>query len=176
MKRKIVGIMGPGGNATDQEIELAKIMGKLIAQEGWVTLTGGGAGGVMNAALQGAKSFDSDALTIGILSDRGGSASLHAEIRIPTGMGEGRNYLNVSTSEFIIICCDDLGKSPGTMIELILTLKHKKPLIMLHSPEDNNDRKNMYHSILNLFSMYKHEKQIITDNPEKALEYLLEWV
>jgi len=41
MPKTIIGIMGPGELATDQDKRNAYELGKLIAAEGWVLLSGG---------------------------------------------------------------------------------------------------------------------------------------
>jgi predicted Rossmann-fold nucleotide-binding protein len=51
MSKIIIGVMGPGENATPEENELAYDLGKAIASEGWITLTGGRSFGVMDASL-----------------------------------------------------------------------------------------------------------------------------
>lgn len=40
MRKIIIGVMGPGENATHTDIENAYQLGKLIAQQGWMLLTG----------------------------------------------------------------------------------------------------------------------------------------
>lgn len=41
MAKIIIGIMGPGENATPDNIATAYKLGQLIAKEGWIVLTGG---------------------------------------------------------------------------------------------------------------------------------------
>lgn len=65
MRKIIIGVMGPGEQATATDLQNAYELGKLIAQQGWVLLTGGRNVGVMDAANQGAKS--ANGLTVGIL-------------------------------------------------------------------------------------------------------------
>ena len=50
----IIGVMGPGENATPDENEMAYELGQEIARQGWITLTGGRSFGIMDAALKGA--------------------------------------------------------------------------------------------------------------------------
>lgn len=178
-KTPIIGVMGPGKNASKEEIEYAEILGRLIAKKGWSVLTGGVNTGVMHAALKGAKEFDSKCVTIGILPHRGEQerTSEYVDIPIPTGMGEGRNNLNVLTSNFIVCCCNNLWTSPGTMIEAVCAVKHKKPFIGLHYVEDNGFYRNTYHNLLDPFSEeYRHEKQEILDEPEKAIKLISFWL
>ena len=49
MSKIIIGVMGPGELATSKDMSNAYRLGKLIAQEGWVLLTGGKNVGVMRA-------------------------------------------------------------------------------------------------------------------------------
>lgn len=65
MRKIVVGVMGPGDKATTTDINRAYRLGQLIADNGWVLLTGGRNVGVMDAASRGAKMVGG--LTIGIL-------------------------------------------------------------------------------------------------------------
>jgi len=65
MAQIIVGIMGPGEQATEEQCRDAYELGREIAQAGWVVLTGGRNTGIMEAACRGAKA--AGGLTIGIL-------------------------------------------------------------------------------------------------------------
>lgn len=183
MKRILtIGVMGPGTNATEQEISLAFEVGKIIAKRGHYILTGGSITGVMNAALKGAKSYDSKARTIAILSNNGEieKTSLYADVRIPTGMGEGRNYMNIRSCDILIFCCNNLYKSAGTFSEFTFTIKHRKPVIFLHQKEESTNRKfqSIWNQLLtSICEEDQHEDQIITDNLidlEKALDVLIE--
>ncbi|HEY3402595.1 MAG TPA: hypothetical protein VGK59_04350, partial [Ohtaekwangia sp.] len=61
--KPIVGIMGPGENATPEDNEIAFELGRQIAKQGWIVLTGGRSFGIMDAAMKGA--CDANGLTIG---------------------------------------------------------------------------------------------------------------
>ena len=64
MGRKIiVGVIGPGEGANVEATATAFELGKLIAGEGWVLLTGGRRAGVMEAASRGARA--GGGLTVG---------------------------------------------------------------------------------------------------------------
>src|SRR5687767_15678214 len=109
MAKTIIGIMGPGENATPEENEMAFELGKAVAEHGWVVLTGGRSFGIMDAAMRGA--HDADGLTIGILpNDNGVNASDHADIKILTGLGSARNIINILSSHIIIV----IGMAAGT--------------------------------------------------------------
>ncbi|MFN9175396.1 MAG: hypothetical protein ACK58N_13080 [Synechocystis sp.] len=66
MAKFIVGVMGAGEGATEQATKFAQVLGKLIAANGWIVLSGGRNCGVMQAVNQGAKQVP-HSLTIGIL-------------------------------------------------------------------------------------------------------------
>lgn len=127
MSRTIVGVMGPGNGATKKEVNDAYKLGKLIAEQGWVLLTGGRNMGVMDAASKGAK--DADGLVVGVLpSENRNGMSQFIDIPICTGMGSARNNINVLTSDVVIAC----GTGAGTTSEIMLALKAEKPLVLLN--------------------------------------------
>ncbi|MEM6401488.1 MAG: TIGR00725 family protein [Cyanobacteria bacterium P01_D01_bin.116] len=132
MRKIIIGVMGVGEKATSNDLENAYNLGKMIAQQSWILLTGGRKSGVMDAASQGAKSVDG--LTIGILpgkDDKGISEAV--DIAIFTDMGNARNNINVLSSDVIIAC----GIGAGTVSEIALALKSNKQVILLSKDEDS---------------------------------------
>lgn len=130
MRRTIVGVIGPGDEATPAECEAARRVGALVAAAGWVTLTGAWNAGVMDAASRGAR--DAGGLTVGLLPGRDPEgASPAVEVVIPTGLGEARNNLVVLASD-ALVCC---GMSAGTASEAALALRAGKPLVLV-APTD----------------------------------------
>jgi hypothetical protein len=131
MRKIVIGVMGPGDNATAADLHHAYELGQGIAQEGWVLLTGGRNAGVMDAANKGAKA--ADGLTIGILPSNNTSAVSEAvDIAIVTDMGNARNNINVLSSDVVIAC----GMGTGTASEVALALKsHKKVVLLTDHPE-----------------------------------------
>jgi uncharacterized protein (TIGR00725 family) len=124
----VVGVMGPGEAATEADCRLADRLGELIAEQGWVILTGGRPVGVMQAALVGAKRHGG--LTVGVLPrDTPEPASEAVDIPIVTGMGEARNVVNVLTSRVVFVC----GMSTGTASEVALALKADRPTILVNA-------------------------------------------
>jgi uncharacterized protein (TIGR00725 family) len=129
MKKLIVGVMGGGEGASPEVCELAYKLGGLIADEGWVLLNGGWGVGVMDASARGAK--ERNGLTVGILPDRNvEQASCFIDIPILTGMGDGRNFINILTSDIVVA----LPGRSGTISEIALALKNGKNVILLNFP------------------------------------------
>lgn len=91
----------------------------------------GGRAGVMEAAARGAR--EAGGRSIGILPTHEGEASANPFIdwAIYTGLGDGRNYVNVRTSDAVIA----LEGGAGTLSEIALALKCKVPLVYLSSWE-----------------------------------------
>lgn len=130
MVKTIVGIMGPGENASPDENEMAFELGKAIAEQGWLVLTGGRSFGIMDAAMKGA--HEGNGLTIGILpNDNAENSSDHADIKILTGMGSARNIINILSSHVIVV----IGMAAGTASEVALAIKANKKVILLHQDE-----------------------------------------
>ena len=126
--RTVIGVMG-GAIASEPVLADARRIGELIAENGWVLLTGGRDSGVMAAASEGASS--SGGLVLGILP--GGSASDAApgvDIAIPTGMGDARNAINVLASHVVVA----LPGGAGTISEIALALKAGRPVVLLGFP------------------------------------------
>jgi len=122
--------MGPGENAAPEENIMAYDLGKAIAKSGWITLSGGRSFGVMDACLKGASEVGG--LTIGILpGDNDKNSSEHAQIKIVTSMGSGRNYISVLSSHLLVV----LGMAAGTASEVALALKSRKKIILLNQDE-----------------------------------------
>lgn len=125
MRKPVIGVMG-GSKASAAVYAQAKKLGSLIAQRGWVLLNGGRNQGVMAASAEGAR--QAGGTVIGILPDSTDSrASPHLDFAIMTDMGDGRNLLNVLSSDVVIACSGKLG----TLSEVVLALKRDKRVILL---------------------------------------------
>ena len=125
---KIIGVMG-GSSCTPQEYQLALDVGKLIADRGLVLLCGGGSG-VMEAAARGAQ--ETGGLTLGILpGSRAAETPPTPHIALPifTGMSDGRNAINVKSSDVVIA----IGGGFGTLSEIAMALRCGKPVIGLRT-------------------------------------------
>jgi uncharacterized protein (TIGR00725 family) len=158
MKRAlIVGVMG-GGHVPAQCLADAYELGSRIAEQGWILLNGGRDAGIMAASSRGAA--EHGGLTIGVLpgADRS-QAAAHVQIPICTGMGSGRNIINVLSSDIVVAC----QGSAGTVSEIALALKHGKAVITLNF------------EIGPLFTEYKHKNQLISANsPERVIQLIQE--
>lgn len=128
--KTIIGVMGPGESATPEDNEIAFELGRSIAKNGWLLLTGGRSFGVMEAALKGA--VDEDGLTIAILpTETDKDASSNAHIRICTGMGSGRNIINALSCKMLVV----VGMAAGTASEVAHAIKAGKKVILLNQDE-----------------------------------------
>lgn len=126
--RVVIGVMG-AAQCEEPTYELAKRVGTLIAERGAVLLCGG-RGGVMEAAARGAK--EAGGLTIGIMPGMNASETPpnpYIDVAIFTGLRDGRNWVNVCASDAIIA----ISGGYGTLSEIALALKIRKPVVLLHS-------------------------------------------
>jgi uncharacterized protein (TIGR00725 family) len=126
-RRTIIGVMGAGEPGLTTR-EAARRLGQLVAEAGWVLLTGGRPEGVMEAANAGAKSVP-HSLTIGILpSGPEGPVSAYVDVAVFTGLGDARNAVNVLSSDVVVACGVE---GPGTASEVALALKARRPTVLL---------------------------------------------
>ncbi|MBU8871973.1 MAG: hypothetical protein KOO60_13985 [Gemmatimonadales bacterium] len=125
MRKTIVGVMG-GSTADDRTAAAAKELGRLIAENGWVLLSGGRPTGVMQASVTGARL--AGGLTLGVLyDDDHEEAAEGLDIVLPTGLGAGRNIINVLSSD-VVVACRGQG---GTLSEIALALRFGRPVVLL---------------------------------------------
>lgn len=124
-KRKpIIGVMGPGNPNDSSVFKYAEEIGRQIAKQDWILLTGGRKAGVMDAASKGASKAGGE--VIGILpGDTHLGMSDHVSIPIVTGLGSARNFINILTADVVIVC----GMGLGTSSEAALAIKHGKPTL-----------------------------------------------
>jgi hypothetical protein len=159
MARFIVGVMGGGEAASEEDCRIAYRLGALIAREGWVLLGGGRPCGVMEASARGAR--EQGGLTVGILpGNTSAEASAHIEIPILTNMGDGRNYINVLSSNVIVA----LPGRAGTISEIALALKSGRKVILLNF------------DVGNIFDAYRHQGLLMfAATPEEAIALIRSW-
>jgi uncharacterized protein (TIGR00725 family) len=109
-------------------LEAAHHLGRLLAEAGWVVLTGGRPAGVMEAACAGAKSV-AGSLTVGVLpTGPDGPVSAQVDVAVFTALGEARNAINVLSRDVVVACGVE---GPGTASEVALALKARRPTVLL---------------------------------------------
>ena len=117
-----------GGRVESEDIlEVAEEIGRLIAEKG-AALVCGGMGGVMEAACKGAKS--ADGLTVGILPVTDAKlGNAYLDVIIPTGMGDARNAMILNSVQGAIA----VGGKYGTLSEIAYALQRNLPVVSLKS-------------------------------------------
>lgn len=113
---KQIAVCGPA-EASEQDLEHAREVGRLLAERGAVVLCGG-YGGVMAAASAGARNAGGTAVGILSRADRE-DANPDVTIAIATGMGQARNAVIVTSADAVIA----IGGSWGTLSEIALALR-----------------------------------------------------
>jgi uncharacterized protein (TIGR00725 family) len=122
-----IAVVGPGDDATKEETDMARQVGRLLADRHAILVCGGLAG-VMAAACEGAS--DGGGLTVGLLpGDDRAAGNPHLSVVLPTGIGELRNGLVVSVCDAVIA----IGGGWGTLSEIALAIRTGKPTIMIRS-------------------------------------------
>ena len=125
-RRPVIAIVGAGAEL-EPAISNARELGRMIAERGWVLISGGRNAGVMKAANEGAKTAK-DSLTIGILPDSDASISDGVDVAVITDTGHARNNIIVLSADVVIACGVD---GAGTASEVALAIKNGKPVILL---------------------------------------------
>lgn len=127
---KTVGVMGPSGKLSPKELTLAFQIGSVVARKGYVLITGG-LGGIMEAASKGAK--EAGGLVIGICPVANKElANQYVDVAVMTGMGGGRNYMNILSSDVVVAFGSNT--SGGTLSEIAFSLQSNTPLMVVNSP------------------------------------------
>ena len=174
-RNAIVAVVGTG-QETEPAVSNARELGRLIAEHGWVLITGGRNAGVMKAANEGAKRFDVDdagrnatvserarpnhtpnGLSIGILPNRETEISPDVDVAIVTDIGEARNNIIVLSADVVIACGVD---DPGTASEVSLALKAGRPVVLV----DASDAARAF------FTQFS-EQITCVDSPREAIKF-----
>ena len=121
---KTVSVIGDGGAPLRSSLyETARKVGRLVAEKGYVLITGG-LFGVMEGASRGAK--EKGGLTVGILPHYENLSNPYVDIKIPSGMGHARNVIVVSSASKIVVA---VGGNYGTLSEIAHALKLGKKVV-----------------------------------------------
>ncbi len=151
-KTVIIGVMG-GGRASENDYKAGFCLGKLIAKNGWILLNGGRNCGIMEASAKGAAK--AGGITMGILPGKNyDGVSEYIKIPVLTNMGDGRNIINVLTSNIVVAC----PGGAGTVSEIALALKSGKCVILMDF--DTGDVFHAYEKKNLLFNEKSPEKVI----------------
>jgi uncharacterized protein (TIGR00725 family) len=121
-----IGVVG-AAKCSSETAEMARQVGKYVAQNNAVLICGG-LSGVMRAAAKGAK--EGGGLTIGILPGVSEEeANPYIDVPIVTGLGHARNVLVVQSSHVVIA----VKGSYGTLSEIAIALKSHIPVVGLNT-------------------------------------------
>ncbi len=152
-----ITVIGSSGNISAEIDAIAEELGKELARSGAIIITGG-RDGVMEAVSRGAK--NANGVTVGILPQfNDDAANPYVDISIPTGLGFGRNYINVVSSDVII----SLAGSGGTLSEIGYALALQKRLILLKGTGGVTDM------IINNLSLFESAKVFVAKNVKEAV-------
>lgn len=111
-----VAVIGPG-DASPEQVEMARTVGRLVAESGAVVVCGG-LGGVMEAVARGAAAVGG--ITVGVLpGTRRDEGNAFLTVALTTGLGEMRNPLVVRAADVVIA----IGGAHGTLSEIALALR-----------------------------------------------------
>lgn len=148
-----------GDSSCDKNIyRIAEEVGKLIAEKGWILITGG-LGGVMEAASKGAK--EAGGITVGILPGFSKEdANKYIGIPITTGLSHARNIIVARSADALIA----ISGGYGTLSEIAIALKLGKPVIGIKT------RTRVVPTWDNIKGIIK------VNSPEEAVEKVMELV
>lgn len=128
-RRPMIAVIGNAKlDPADPKVALAKEVGRLLVGSGCRVLTGG-LGGVMAAAMQGAKSDPTSAEgdTVAVLPSYDPSdADEAADIVLATGMNIARNIIVANADAVIAI-----GGGAGTLSEIAIAWQLRRPVVAL---------------------------------------------
>ncbi len=126
MRRLIAAILGSDKDVcTKKQYKIAYEVGKQLALNGIVVLTGGGFG-VMEAACKGAKKMKG--LTVGVTwGHKKSEANRFCDIVLPSGIGFARDQINSNAADAVIL----VGGGVGTLSEATYAYFDKVPIIAM---------------------------------------------
>ncbi len=121
-----IGVIGQSGEITPAVEEMSATIGRKIAKEGGILISGG-RDGVMMAASRGAQ--EAGGITVGILPGKKiEEGNPYLDIPITTGFGlDYRSLILVHTCDAIIM----VGGKSGTFSELSLSYQNGRPVVVL---------------------------------------------
>ncbi|MFB3888278.1 MAG: TIGR00725 family protein [Candidatus Bathyarchaeia archaeon] len=158
MRPQILVIGFSGNHCTAKAFELAYEVGKEIAKQKAVLITGG-LGGVMEGASKGA--HEEEGLVVSIIPhDEKPKANKYSDIIISTGMGQARNFVTAYSADAVII----VGGGVGTIIEACVAYFKSKTIVAIRGSGEVADR---------LADTYLDDRKLVkilgVDNPKEAV-------
>lgn len=169
INQKYIGVIGSSANVPNEIYELAVEVGRLIAEAGCITVTGGGTG-IMEATSKGAKL--AGGLVVGILPefDRSG-ANQYLDVAIPCGVGYAmRNITTIRSCDSVIM----IRGSSGTLNEVTLAYAHGKPLTVLQGSGGMADKLEDFLPIPGYLDARKSVKIEFVQTPSAAVKRSVE--
>ncbi|WP_321370789.1 TIGR00725 family protein [uncultured Desulfuromusa sp.] len=125
-KKLMIGVIG-AANASSRGLDSAYRVGRLVAENGAVLISGG-LGGVMEAASRGCAEAGGDVLGI-LPGNCAKTANPYVSLPIVTGMGHARNVIIAQTADALIA----IEGEHGTLSEIAIGLKLGKVVVQLNS-------------------------------------------
>jgi len=152
----IVGVVGSG---KEESGGLAYSLGRRIAENGFILLTGGGLG-VMEEASRGA--HEAGGLVIGVLPNERkypirGYPNKYVDIPIYTGLSDARNAINAKTSDVIVA----LKGGAGTLSEIALAIKSGTSVIGLDCPTIDVETDGLFVRVSTVEEAIKEVKKLL---------------
>jgi uncharacterized protein (TIGR00725 family) len=133
-RRRLVAVCGESDPQTSLK-DLAFELGRGIAERDAVLICGG-LTGVMEHAARGARA--AGGLTIGLLpGDDTTEANPYIDVAIATGLGHARNAILALTADGVV----GLGGGLGTLSEIALALRNRRPTIGIQTWRFDRDRR-----------------------------------
>jgi uncharacterized protein (TIGR00725 family) len=162
-KKLQIGVMGSDGSiCSAKSYKVAREVGRELAKNDCITLTGGGSG-VMEAACRGAK--EKGGTTIGILPGHTKSeGNKYLDIVIVSGMGFARNMLNIKSCEGVII----IEGGAGTLTEAAYAYQKKIPAVAVVGTGGTAD-----HIAGTILDIREHEKIIPVYSAKEAVDMVV---
>lgn len=128
-RRPMIAVAGDSNlDPADERVSIAREVGRLIVDHGCRVVTGG-LGGIMAAAMEGARQSSkyAEGDTIAVLPGHDPSeAAESADIVLATGMNLGRNIVVANADGLIAI-----GGGAGTLSEIALAWQLRRPIVAL---------------------------------------------
>lgn len=154
-QQRAISVIGDS-QVSNQSYEIAIELGREIAKNNFVLITGGRSG-VMEAASKGCQ--EEGGFALGLLpGENKNKANQFISFAIPTGLGDARNILVVRAGDGIIV----IDGSFGTLSEIAFAQLMEKPLVILSS----------YGLLVEIFNVPPFDEIPRADTPAQAVHQI----